>query len=97
MTATSPWLPMGIAPRDRRITIQAERWVSGHERMRVEAFAGCKRSEGGSVRHPAPYWRGVPPGWTPTGWREAEQDRDSETAGRASTSMTQPAGAGARR
>ncbi len=54
MTASSLWLPMEIAPRDRRITIQAERWVSGHERMRVEAFADCKWSEGGSVRHPAP-------------------------------------------
>lgn len=66
----SPWLPMEIAPRDRRITIRAERWVGSGERLRVETFERCKWNPGGTVRHPAPYWRRLPTGWTATGWRE---------------------------
>ncbi|TXM65876.1 hypothetical protein FV226_24325 [Methylobacterium sp. WL12] len=63
-----PWKPMATAPHDRPITIQAERWVAFYETMRVETFAGCRWSEGGSVRNPVPYWRRLPPGWSPIGW-----------------------------
>ncbi|MGU3662141.1 hypothetical protein [Methylobacterium fujisawaense] len=73
MTDT-PWLPMEIAPFDRRVDLRAQRWVAGHERIRVEIFTGCKWCEGGSVRHPAPYWRRLPTGWAPIGWREADAD-----------------------
>jgi hypothetical protein len=69
VTASS-WLPMEIAPRDRRIDLQAERWIAGHDRLRVEVFERCKWNPGGTVRHPAPYWRRLPTGWTATGWRE---------------------------
>lgn len=41
MTDT-PWLPMEIAPFDRRVDLRAQRWVAGHERIRVEIFTGCK-------------------------------------------------------
>jgi hypothetical protein len=27
------WLPMVLAPHDRRTTIRAKRWISGHDRM----------------------------------------------------------------
>ncbi|MCJ2125113.1 hypothetical protein [Methylobacterium sp. J-077] len=70
LNAEPVWLPMEIAPRDRRIDIRAERWVADHDRMRVEVFAGCRWCKGGTVRHPAPYWRRLPTGWTATGWRE---------------------------
>ncbi|GLS73975.1 hypothetical protein [Methylobacterium tardum] len=66
----SAWQPMAAAPRDRRIDLQAERWMAGGERLRVEVFAGCKWNPGGTVRHPAPYWRRLPTGWTATAWRE---------------------------
>ena len=65
-----PWLPMEIAPRDRRVDLKAERWIAGHERLRVALFERCRWSEGGTVRHPGPYWRRLPSGWTATGWRE---------------------------
>ena len=64
------WLPMEVAPRDRRINIRAERWVAGHDRLRIEVFERCKWCEGGTVRHPGPYWRALPTGWKPTHWRE---------------------------
>ncbi|GJE48833.1 hypothetical protein GOFOIKOB_1867 [Methylobacterium tardum] len=44
--------------------------MAGGERLRVEVFAGCKWNPGGTVRHPAPYWRRLPTGWTATAWRE---------------------------
>lgn len=69
--AESIWHPMSTAPRDRRITLRAERWVTRPEGMRVETFPGCKWCAGGTVRHPAPYWRRLSRGWTPIGWREA--------------------------
>ena len=72
--APRPWLPMEIAPRDRRIDLRAERWVTGHDRMRTKTFRVCRWSPGGTGHSPAPYWRRLPPGWTPTGWRETEQE-----------------------
>lgn len=72
LSAEPGWLPMEIAPRDRRIDLQAERWVAGHERLRVEVFAGCRWSPGGTARQPSPRWMRLPTGWTATGWREAE-------------------------
>lgn len=71
MTNT-PWLSMAIAPRDRRVDLQAERWVAGHDRLRVEVFARCKWCEGGTARNPGRYWRALPRGWTPTHWREVQ-------------------------
>ncbi|WP_162560888.1 hypothetical protein [Methylobacterium durans] len=79
MTATS-WQPIATAPRDRLIEIRAERWIASTERMRVETFAGCKWCEGGSVRHPAPYWRRLPRGWVPTHWREAPSATSAKLA-----------------
>ena len=64
------WQPIETAPRDRRITIRAERWGTFYQTMRAETFTGCKWSEGGSVRNPVPYWRRLPPGWTATHWME---------------------------
>lgn len=66
-----PWLPFTIAPRDRRIEVRAERWTAQGERLRIEVFPRCKWCAGGTCRNPGPYWRGLPKGWTPTGWREA--------------------------
>lgn len=68
------WLPMALAPKDRRVSIRAERWVKRDEFMRVEVFTGCRWSAGGTVRHPAPYWQRVPSGWKPTHWCEADAD-----------------------
>lgn len=64
------WLPMEIAPRDRRIDLRAEKWSPALDDYRVEIFSGCKWCLGGSVRQPVPYWRRLPGGWTPTHWRE---------------------------
>lgn len=72
-----PWLPMALAPQNRRIDLRAERWIVGHQRMRVEVFAGCLWSPGGSVRQPSPWWKRLPPGWTPTHWRETEPTPDA--------------------
>ena len=66
----STWLPMEIAPRDRRIELRAERWIAGHDRLRVEVFVGCRWSPGGTARQPSPRWMRLPTGWTATGWRE---------------------------
>lgn len=74
------WLPMALAPRNRRIEIRAERWGQRAERMRVEVFARCKWCEGGTCRNLGPYWRGVPKGWTPTHWREAPDEAGQRVA-----------------
>jgi hypothetical protein len=29
------WLPMALAPRDRRTTVRVERWIAGHELVRT--------------------------------------------------------------
>ena len=68
---------MEIAPLGRRVDLRAERWIAGHQRVRVEVFAGCKWCAGGTARQPVPYWRRLPPGWTPTHWREAELTPDA--------------------
>lgn len=68
------WQPMESAPRDRRITLRAEKWVSWRDEARVEVFEGCKWCEGGTVRHPAPYWRRLPSGYTPIGWQSFERN-----------------------
>lgn len=73
-TLDRSWLPMALAPRDRRIEIQAERWTHQGERRRVEAFARCKWCAGGTCRNPGSYWRGLPTGWTATHWREAADE-----------------------
>ncbi|MGU3479037.1 hypothetical protein [Methylobacterium sp. D48H] len=65
------WLPISVAPRDRRIDLRAKRWVAGRERLRVYIFTQCKWCEGGTARNPAPCWRALPRGWTATHWREA--------------------------
>ncbi len=82
------WLPMALAPRDRRIEIQAERWTHQGERRRVETFARCKWCAGGTCRNPGRYWRGLPTGWTAMHWREvvvevdrARQGADAAPAG----------------
>ena len=70
--ADRPWLPMSIAPRDRRVDLRAERWVVGHQRMRTEVFPRCLWSPGGTARQVSPRWKRLPVGWIPTHWREAE-------------------------
>lgn len=76
------WLPFTIAPTDRRIEIRAERWTAQGERLRVEVFPCCRWCAGGTCRHPGPYWRGLPAGWAPTGWREVVEDQ-ADAAGSA--------------
>ncbi|MDF2602424.1 MAG: hypothetical protein K0Q54_5247 [Methylobacterium brachiatum] len=66
------WHSMSTAPRDRRIDLQAERWVAGRECLRVEVFTRCKWCDGGTARNPGTYWRALPRGWTPTHWREVQ-------------------------
>ena len=72
-----PWLSMDIAPRDRRINLRAERWIAGRECMRTEIFQQCLWSPGGTARQPSPWWKRLPPGWTPTHWREVDPIPDA--------------------
>ena len=71
------WLPMSVVPLDRRVDLRAERWVAGHDLLRVEIFPRCKWNPGGTVRHPTPYWRALPTGWRPTHWREVTAENQT--------------------